>query len=121
TNSQYARIANNVGVDVAIPTKDVVIDAIMSHLRGRFVTRIHTLFEGEIEIAEVTVSQDSFFNGKVLKDTHVEGVFLVLLRKKQGEDKYSIPRGDTRIELNDSIVVLYDKDKHTGFGFGERQ
>ncbi|HOE82376.1 MAG TPA: Trk system potassium transporter TrkA [Myxococcota bacterium] len=121
TNSQYARIANNIGVDVAIPTKDVVIDAIMSHLRGRFVTRIHTLFEGEIEIAEVTVSQDSFFNGKVLKDTHVEGVFLVLLRKKQGEDKYSIPRGDTRIELNDSIVVLYDKDKHTGFGFGEHQ
>lgn len=121
TNAQYAKIANNIGIDVAIPIKDVVIDAIMSHLRGKSISRIHTLFEGEIEIAEMTVLHNSLFKGKFLKELSVEGTFLVLLIKKASEKKYIIPTGDTKIHLNDSLIVLYDKNKNKDIfkSFGE--
>lgn len=121
TNAQYAKIANNIGVDVAIPIKDVVIDAIMSHLRGKSVSRIHTLFEGEIEIAEMTLSKNSIFKDMYLKELSAEGTFLILLIKKVDDKSYKIPRGDTKLNASDSLIVLYDKEKNKDLlkSFGE--
>ena len=121
TNAQYAKIANNIGVDVAIPIKDVVIDAIMSHLRGKSVSRIYTLFEGEIEIAEMTLSKNSIFKDMYLKELSAEGTFLILLIKKVDDKSYKIPRGDTKLNVGDSLIVLYDKEKNKDLlkSFGE--
>lgn len=121
TNAQYAKIANNIGVDVAIPIKDVVIDAIMSHLRGKSVSRIHTLFEGEIEIAEMTLSKNSIFKDMYLKELSAEGTFLILLIKKADDKTYKIPTGNTRLNVGDSLIVLYDKEKNKDLlkSFGE--
>lgn len=123
TNAQYAKIANGIGIDVAIPIKDVVIDAIMSHLRGKSISRIHTLFEGEMEIAELSVLKDSPFYGKNLKDLSAEAAFLVLLIKKEKELLYHIPTGDTKLFAQDSLIVLYDREKNKEFmqGFGVKQ
>ena len=51
-SGNYAAIARNIGIDVAVPIKDALVDTILSHLRGKGVTGIHTLAEGEFEIIE---------------------------------------------------------------------
>lgn len=111
TNSRYAEIARNIGIDVAVPIKDVVIDAILSHLRGKNVTRIHTLSEGELEIIEIEILPKSKYNGKYLKDIAQAGLFLVLLVKNINTGKYSIPTGDLQLTLGDILVIISDTEK----------
>ena len=63
----FADIARKIGVEVAVPLRDTVVDSIMSHLRGKSVTGIHTVNDGSLEIAEITVSADSAVHGKAPK------------------------------------------------------
>ncbi len=111
TNSSYAEIARNIGIDVAIPIKDVVIDAILSHLRGKNVSRIHTVSEGKLEIIEVKVLHNSKYIGTVLKEIAQAGVFLVLLIKPNGTETYVIPTGNTELHLNDTLVIISHTEK----------
>ena len=47
----------HLGVDVAIPLRDSVVDSIMSHLRGKSVKEIHTVTTGELEIENAKLLQ----------------------------------------------------------------
>ena len=96
----------HLGVDVAIPLRDSVVDSIMSHLRGKSVKEIHTVTTGELEIVECEVSSDSKVTGKTLRDISDPGSFLVLLDKKFGSNAYSIPGGDTQITAGDHVVLI---------------
>ena len=44
----------HLGVDVAIPLRDSVVDSIMSHLRGKSVKEIHTITTGELADAKMS-------------------------------------------------------------------
>ncbi len=111
TNGSYAEIARNIGIDVAIPIKDVVIDAILSHLRGKNVTRIYTVSEGELEIIEVKILENSKYIGQALKDIAQPGVFLVLLVKNAVSEQYFIPTGNTELALGDTLVIISKTEK----------
>ena len=105
-------MARNIGVDVAVPIKDAVVDSIMSHLRGKSVKDLHTIGgSGEIEIMEFVVPAEAKHSGKPLKDIALNGVFLVLMTKKQGEEHFKIPDGNTIVEEGDSFMLIcYSKD-----------
>ena len=96
----------HLGVDVAVPLRDSVVDSIMSHLRGKSVKEIHTITTGELEIVECEVSSDSKVTGKTLRDIADPGSFLVLLDKKFGSLAYTIPGGDTQITAGDHVVLV---------------
>lgn len=111
TSEGFATMARNIGVDVAVPIKDAVVDSILSHLRGKSVKGLHTVGSGELEIIEFVVPIDSKQNGVKIKDIALNGVFLVLMAKKPNEDHYSIPTGDTVLRDGDSLVLIcYAKD-----------
>ena len=112
TSEGFASMARNIGVDVAVPIKDAVVDSIMSHLRGNSVRDLHTIGgSGEIEIMEFVVPEGAKHSGKALKDIALNGVFLVLMIKKHGEEKFIIPSGNTIVEEGDSVVLIcYSKD-----------
>lgn len=112
TSEGFASMARNIGVDVAVPIKDAVVDSIMSHLRGNSVRDLHTIGgSGEIEIMEFVVPEGAKHSGKALKDIALNGVFLVLMVKKHGEEKFIIPSGNTIVEEGDSVVLIcYSKD-----------
>ncbi len=109
TTSGFASIAHNIGIDVAVPIKDAVVDSILSHLRGKGVTEIHTVSDGEYEVIELTVHANSRMIGKALKDADEHGSFLVLLVQK-GDEAYQIPSGDTILEEDDSIIFVVHTD-----------
>jgi trk system potassium uptake protein TrkA len=96
----------HLGVDVAIPLRDSVVDSIMSHLRGKSVKEIHTITTGELEIVECEVTSDSKVTGKSMREISDPGSFLVLLDKKLGTQQYAIPGGDTQIVAGDHVVLI---------------
>ena len=112
TSEGFASMARNIGVDVAVPIKDAVVDSIISHLRGKSVKDLHTIGNsGEIEIMEFVVPAGTKQCGKSLKDIALSGVFLVLMIKKHGEEHFIIPDGNTVVEEGDSVILIcYSKD-----------
>ena len=110
-SGSYATIARDIGIDVAVPIKDAVVDTILSHLRGKSVTGIHTLAEGELEIIEAVLPPSAPVLGKELKDIAVPGSFIILLIQEHGSQQFVIPYGKTVFEAGDRLVMLtYTKD-----------
>ena len=105
-NSAFGEVARKIGIEVAVPIRDSVIDSIMSHLRGESVTGIHSVNGGSLEIAEITVPDESEINGKDLKDIAEKGKFLVLQVQKKGEKSYSVPGGNTVLDSGDKIILI---------------
>lgn len=112
-SSSFAEIARRIGVDVAVPIKDTVVDTIIGHLRGKSVTGVHTVSDGDLEIIEYVMPEDSHLNGKALKDISKPGKFLVLLQKRQGESDYLIPSGNTILNSGDNLVIITNMDETT--------
>lgn len=106
SSAAFAAIAEKLGVDVAIPLRDCVVDAIMSHLRGRAVKEIHTVTNGELEIVECDITSTSKVSGKLLKDISNPGSFLVLMNKKTGTDEFQIVNGNTQFFAGDRVVLI---------------
>ncbi len=106
STSAFADIARKIGVEVAVPIRDAVVDSIMSHLRGQSVTGIHTVNDGALEIVEIVIPKNSSVVGKPLKEIAENGKFLILVVQKSGTSQYVIPTGNTTIETGDKIVII---------------
>jgi trk system potassium uptake protein TrkA len=105
-NSAFGEIARKLGVDVTVPIRDSVVDSIMSHLRGKSVTGVHTVSSGDMEIIECELPSSSKVVGKTLKDISSPGEYLVLLIKKTGSEQYDIPVGNTILTVGDHLVLI---------------
>ncbi len=105
-NGPFANVARKLGVDVAIPMRDAVIDSIMSHLRGDNVRAIHTIGNGGFEIVECDVEAGSEFAGKTLREIASAGSFLVLLARPDGVGDYQLATGSTILSVGSHIVLI---------------
>ena len=110
SNGQFIDVARKIGIEVAVPLRDSVVDSIISHLYGKTVTGIHTVNGSELEILEVTISQEAEVNGKALKEIAESGKFLVLLVKKVGSEEFLIPDGNTVLKTKDKVVLITNAD-----------
>ncbi len=107
TSSSYAAITRNIGIDVVVPIKDAVVDTIMSHLRGKSVTGIHTFSEGSFEAVEYELPKNSKAHGKFLKDLRSGDVTFLILLVNKGE-AYTIANGNTQLSGGDKLVFIAD-------------
>ena len=105
-NSNLSEIARKLGIDVPIPLRDVVVDSILSHLRGKSVKEIHTVSSGDFEIIECELPSSSRFNGKCLKEIAVPGEYLLLMIKKPGSLDYELPDGNTMLTSGSHLVLI---------------
>lgn len=105
-SSAFGEIAQKLGIDVPVPLRDAVVDSIMSHLRGKSVKEIHTVTNGQLEIAECVISTKSKADGKTLKEIANPGSFLVLMSKRSGNDEYQIVNGNTKLSSGDHVVLI---------------
>ena len=83
-NNAFGEIARKIGIEVAVPVRDTVVDSIMSHLKGKTVTGVHTVNDGSLEIMEIKIHQKSPVNGCQLRDIAENGRFLVMMIQKNG-------------------------------------
>lgn len=104
-DTAFGEIAHKLGVEVAVPMRDTVVDNIMSHLHGKNVTAIHTIADGEYAIVECDVAAGSKSDGKTLREVSRPGEFLVLLAKAPDSGSYGIPNGETRLVPGMHLVL----------------
>jgi trk system potassium uptake protein TrkA len=84
----------------------VVIDTIMSHLRGRYIKAVRSVGARKFEIVSCEISSESEAVGKKLKDIGGLNGSLILLIRKPGSQDYRIPNGGTVMESGSLIVLI---------------
>lgn len=121
SSAAVGSIARKLGIDVAIPIRDTVVDGIVGCLRGRGVSSVHTLCGGAFEILTCTVGVRARAAGKALQDLSLSGVCLVLLVQDSPEGTMSVPRGGHVIQAGSRVVLVSPKgDDRAVRLFGER-
>jgi trk system potassium uptake protein TrkA len=106
SDSAFDEIAGKLGIDVTVPMRDVVIDTIVSHLRGRNVKSVHSVGARKYEIVSCEVSQDSRFAGKSLREIGRIENSLVLLVRQPGSETSEIPNGATVLNGGAQAVII---------------
>jgi trk system potassium uptake protein TrkA len=106
SDSAFDEIAGKLGIDVTVPMRDVVIDTIVSHLRGRNVKSVHSVGARKYEIVSCEVSQDSRFAGKSLREIGRIENLLVLLVRQPGSETSEIPNGATVLNGGAQAVII---------------
>ncbi|AEF80723.1 Trk system potassium transport protein TrkA [Leadbettera azotonutricia] len=104
TGSGYAAMARQLGVDVVIPMKSVVVDSILSHLMGSGVKEVHRIGDGSVDIMEIEIGKDVPALDKPISDLKFSAGGLVMLVNRDGNS--FIPRGDYIFGRGDRIVLI---------------
>jgi trk system potassium uptake protein TrkA len=104
----YARIATNLGIDVAISFKENMVNSILTYMRRGHVSSVHSVADGRIEILELPVSKQSRGADKPIREITLPAGSLILAVAR-GESNV-IPTGDYRIQAGDHIVVITGKE-----------
>jgi trk system potassium uptake protein TrkA len=104
TGSGYETIARQLGVDVVIPMKTVVVDSILSRLLGGGIRGVHRLGDGSIGIIEIEIGPDSPAAEKPITAFSLPGGGLVMLVNREGNS--FIPLGDYMFKAGDKIALI---------------
>jgi trk system potassium uptake protein TrkA len=104
TGLGYAAIARQLGVDVVIPMKSVVVDSILSHLMGKGITAVHRVGGGDINIFEIELESGAPAEDRGIAELSLSGGGLVMLVNR-GDSSF-IPRGDYVFKTGDRIILI---------------
>lgn len=113
-HSAFGDIARKLGVDVAVPVRDTLVDSIMSHLHGKSVTGIHTVSNGAFEIVECDLPSSSKLVGKTLKEIADPGNYLMLLVKNRETTATNCP-SETLFLTQATILFLLSRQEIAKF------
>jgi trk system potassium uptake protein TrkA len=106
SDSAFDEIASKLGVNVTVPMRDVVIDSIMSHLRGRNINAVHSVGARKFEIVTCEIASKSKVAGKTLRDIGGLDGSLMLLVKQPGNDFSEIPHGGMVLQGGAQAVII---------------
>jgi trk system potassium uptake protein TrkA len=104
TGLGHAAIARQLGVDVVIPMKSVVVDSILSRLMGRGITAVHRVGGGDINVFEIELRSDAPAVDRGIAELNLSGGGLVMLVNR-GDSSF-IPRGDYVFKAGDRIILI---------------
>lgn len=105
-SSEFDDVAHKLGIDVVVPMRSTIVDALTSHLRGFGPSAIHTVCEERFEIVSCVVAKQSALVGKKLQDARLRGECLLLLIRRAGEDAFTVPHGGYEIRSGDKVVFV---------------
>jgi trk system potassium uptake protein TrkA len=104
TGSGYAAMARQLGVDVVIPMKSVVVDSILSHLMGGGVKEVHRIGDGSVDIIEVEIAKDAPVADRPINEFKLSAGGLLLMVNRGGNS--FIPKGDYVFCEGDHIALI---------------
>ena len=105
-SEEFDDVARKLGIDVPVPMRGTVVDSILSHLRGRHVTSVHTVSDGRFEIVGCDVAPESQACGKEIRELSRPGEYLVLLVRHAADGTFSLPHGDTVLGAGDHVDLI---------------
>ncbi len=105
-SAAFDPIARKLGVDVAVPLRDAVVDAIAGHLRGRNVRAVHSVCNRRFEIVECGILPGSPAAGRALRELSAPGEYLLLLVRRPDGAAFEVPSGDTVLPAGGRAVLV---------------
>ncbi len=107
-NPNYVRMASHLGIDSIISTQDVTVDSLMRYMHGQNVASMHSMFDGQIEAFEFTITAGNPVIGMALKNIDMRGKGIIAgVTKRDGTTK--IPGGLYVIEAGDAIITIVER------------
>jgi len=100
----YSDLVHEIGLDVTISPRLTTVSSVMSHIRKGRILGMSSLGDGSLEVLEAEALETSDILDKPLCELELPEETMVgaILRG----DEVVIPRGDTRIQAHDHIVMV---------------
>jgi len=100
----YAKVANNLGVDSVISPKLITSNQILTYVSRNNVETLHRIIEGKAEIIEFIVDRKSKILNTKLKDLKLphDVIIATIVRKNE----IVIPHGNDLIKEGDRVIVI---------------
>ena len=107
-NPTYPPLVSSLGIDVVISPRATTVSTILHHIRRGRILSVHSVAGGAAEVIEAEALETSPLVGKPLRDVDLPAGITVGAVVR-GEESI-IPRGDTRIEAHDRVVIFAVSD-----------
>ncbi len=100
----YSDLVREIGLDVTISPRLTTVSSVMSHIRKGRILGMSSLGDGSLEVLEAEALETSDIMDTPLCNLKLPDETMVgaILRK----DEVIIPRGDTRIQAHDHIIMV---------------
>ncbi len=107
-NPTYPPLVSSLGIDVVISPRATTVSTILHHIRRGRILGVHSVAGGAAEVIEAEALETSPLVGKPLRDVDLPAGITVGAVVR-GEESI-IPRGDTRIQAHDRVVIFAISD-----------
>ena len=105
-SSEFDDVARKLGIDVAVPMRSTIVDALIGRFRSAGTSSVHTVCDGRFEIVSCEVSSQSVLAGKKLRDVPIRGECLLLLVRHATDSAFVVPNGEYEIRGGDKVVFI---------------
>ena len=102
--TNYTRIAAQLGIDVPVSLKNSMVNSILKLVRRGNVKSMHSIPEGDLEVLEISVDDESDAVGRQIKDLRLPQSSLVVSVLRA--DETFVPDGAYRLQARDHIIVI---------------
>lgn len=103
-NPVYGPLMGSLGLDVYVEPRETTVSTILQHIRRGRIRGLYSLRGGEAEIIEAEALETTPLVGKTIHDMKLPpGVMIGAIVRG---DEVILPRGATRFEVGDRIVIL---------------
>lgn len=109
-HGDYVDIFESVGVDVAINPREITAEEITRFTHQGRAENISLIHNDRAEVLEIEISEGSILAGRTLEESMAELPDAVVIGAITRGEECIIPRGDTRIEVGDHVVVFARTD-----------
>lgn len=109
-HGDYVDIFESVGVDAAINPREITAEEITRFTHQGRAENISLIHNDRAEVLEIEIDEESILAGRTLQDSMTELPNAVVIGAITRGEECIIPRGDTRIEAGDHVVVFARTD-----------
>ncbi len=104
SNTELMGLGAGVGIDATVSSRLSAADEILRFVRRGAIHTVATFSDSDAEAIELEVGADSYAVGKTLMELKLPHS-LIIGGVQRGDESF-VPRGDTRIEVGDHLIVM---------------
>ncbi len=104
----YSQLVVNLGIDVIVDPKDIMVSSILQHVRRGKIDAAYSIRSGLCEVLEADVFETFEYAGKALRDVRLPAGVIIGAIVRDGTPLAL--RGDTVIEKGDRLVLFADAE-----------
>lgn len=109
-HGDYVDIFESVGVDAAVNPREITAEEITRFTHQGRAENISLIHNDRAEVLEIEIAEESILAGRTLEESMADLPEAVVIGAITRGEECIIPRGDTRIEVGDHIVVFARTD-----------